>query len=51
MASLLVGCEITLYMANRLRAYIDFLRQMPITLSRNNLETAVAELYAVILGF
>ena len=51
MASLLVGCEIALYMANRLRAYIDFLHRVPITLSRTNLETAVAELYAHLLKF
>ena len=51
MTSLLVGCEIALYMANRLRAYIEFLRQLPTTLTRTNFETAVTELYAHVLGF
>ncbi|KAI4086507.1 MAG: hypothetical protein L6R37_008413, partial [Teloschistes peruensis] len=51
MTSLLVGCEIALYMANRLRAYTDFLYRLPVTLTRTNLETAVTELYAHVLGF
>lgn len=51
MTSLLVGCEIALYMANRLKAYIEFLHQLPTTLTRTNFETAVTELYAHILGF
>ena len=51
MTSLLVGCEIALYMANRLRAYIEFLCQLPTTLTRTNFETAVTELYAHVLGF
>ncbi|KAL9576092.1 MAG: hypothetical protein Q9212_007392, partial [Teloschistes hypoglaucus] len=49
--SLLVGCEIALYMANRLRAYIDFLYRLPVTLTRTNFETAVTELYAHVLRF
>lgn len=51
MTSLLVGCEITLYIANRLRAYTDFLYRLPVILTRINLKTAVTELYAYILGF
>jgi len=51
MTSLLVGCEIALYMANRLKAYIEFLYQLPTTLTRTNFETAVTELYAHVLGF
>jgi len=51
MTSLLVGCEIALYMANRLKAYIEFLHQLPTTLTRTNFETAVTELYAHVLGF
>ncbi|KAL8696376.1 MAG: hypothetical protein Q9201_007692 [Fulgogasparrea decipioides] len=51
MTSLLVGCEIALYMANRLKAYIEFLHQLPTTLTRTNFKTAVAELYAHILRF
>ena len=51
MASLLVGCEVALYTANRLKAYIGFLHQLPTTLTRTNFQTAVTELYAHILGF
>lgn len=51
MKSLLIGCEIALYMANRLKAYIEFLHQLPPTLTRSNLEAAVIELYAHILQF
>ncbi|KAL8778212.1 MAG: hypothetical protein Q9213_007520 [Squamulea squamosa] len=51
MTSLLVGWEIALYMANRLKAYIEFLHQLPATLTRTNFKTAVTELYAHILGF
>lgn len=51
MTSLLLGCEIALYMANRLKAYIEFLHQLPTTLTRTNFKTAVTELYALILGF
>ena len=51
MTSLLVGCEIALYTANRLKAYIEFLHQLPTTLTRTNFQTAVIELYAHILGF
>lgn len=51
MTSLLVGCEIVLYMANRLEAYIKFLHQLPTTLTRTNFETAVTELYAHVLRF
>ncbi len=51
MSSLLVGCEIVLYMANRLKAYVEFLHQLPTTLTRTNFETAVTELYAHVLGF
>ena len=51
MTSLLVGCEIAMYMANRLKAYIEFLHQLPMTLARTNFKTAVTELYTHILGF
>ena len=51
MTSLLVGCEIALYMANRLKAHIEFLYQLPATLTRTNFKTAVIELYAHTLGF
>ena len=51
MAALLAGCETSLYMANRLKAYMDFLRTLPTTLTRTNFETAVIELYAHILRF
>lgn len=51
MTSLLLGCEIALYMANRLKAYIEFLHQLPTTLTLTNFKTAVTELYALILEF
>ena len=51
MTLLLVGCGIALYMANRLKAYIEFLHQLPTTLTRTNFTTAVTELYTHILGF
>lgn len=51
MTSLLLGCEIALYMANRLKAYIEFLHQLPTTLTRINFKTAMIELYAHILEF
>ena len=51
MTSLLVGCEIALYTANRLKAYIEFLHQLPTTLTRSNFQTAVIELYTHILEF
>lgn len=51
MTSLLLRCEITLYIANRLKAYIKFLYQLLIILTRTNFQTAVIELYTYILGF
>jgi hypothetical protein len=51
MTSLLVGCETVLYMANRLKAYLDFLHGLPETLTRTYFETAVIKLYAHILQF
>ena len=51
MTSLIIGCEIALYIANRLRVNIEFLYQVPIILARTNLETAVTELYIHVLGF
>ena len=40
-----------MYMANRLKAYIEFLHRLPTTLTRTNFETAVTALYAHVLGF
>lgn len=51
MASLLVGCETALYMANRLTAYMDFLHGLPATVTRSNFEAALTKLYARILQF
>jgi hypothetical protein len=51
MASLLVGCETVLYMANRLKAYMDFLHRQPAMLTRTTFESAVTGLYARILQF
>ena len=51
MASLLVGCETALYMANRLKAYTNFLQGLPRTLTRTNFETQLTKLYAHIFEF
>ncbi|KAL9023669.1 MAG: hypothetical protein Q9196_007053, partial [Gyalolechia fulgens] len=51
MAALLAGYEISLYIANRLKAYIDYLHTLPTILTRTNFETAVIELYTHILRF
>ena len=51
MTSLLVGCEVALYMSNRLRAHIEFLHQLSTTLTRIKFQTAMIELYAHILEF
>jgi len=51
MTSLLVDCEIVLYMANQLKAYMIFLHGLPTTLTRTNFETAVTGLYTHILQF
>ena len=51
MTSLLVGCETVLYMTNRLKAYLDFLRGLPATLTRTNFESFMTKLYARILQF
>jgi NACHT domain len=51
MASLLIGCETVLYMANRLRAYMVFLHELPTTFTRFNFETAMTKLCACILQF
>ena len=51
MASLLVGCKAALYLANRLKAYINFMDMLPATLTRDNFERAVTEMYSYILQF
>jgi hypothetical protein len=51
MSSLLAGCETVLYMANRLKVYIDFLHSLPPTLPHNNFETVLTDLYSHILRF
>ncbi|RDW62068.1 hypothetical protein BP6252_11501 [Coleophoma cylindrospora] len=51
MNSLLVGCETVLYIANRLKAYADFLQGLPTTLTRTNFKTSLTKLYAHIFGF
>lgn len=51
MTSLLVGCETVLYMANRLKAYVDFLHGLPATLTRTNFESAMINIYTCILRF
>lgn len=51
MALLLVGCETTLYLASRLRVYIEFLQKLDASPSRHNLEITVVKLFAHILSF
>src|SRR4051794_7389195 len=38
-------------MINRLKAYVDFLSQLPSTLTRTNFETALIHMHAHILAF
>lgn len=51
MNSLLVGCETALYMANRLKAYIEFSHSLPISLTYSNFEAVLISLYSRILQF
>ena len=51
MAALLTGLETTLYMVNRLKAYWEYLGELPEAQSRTNFETALTELHAIILQF
>ncbi|MCJ1423154.1 hypothetical protein MMC29_001035 [Sticta canariensis] len=51
MTSLLVGCETVLYMTNRLKAYMEFLNDLPVTLTRTNFESHMTTLYARIFRF
>jgi hypothetical protein len=51
MAALLAGLKISLYMINRLKAHMDYLRDLPVTQTRDNFETALTELHALILQF
>jgi hypothetical protein len=51
MAALLVGLKTALYMMNRLKAYMDYLRDLPVTRTRTNFENSLIELHALILQF
>lgn len=51
MQSLLSGLEVSLYMANRLRAYSAFLKQIPAGDSRELVRNHMVDLYALVLGF
>jgi hypothetical protein len=51
MAALLLGLKTALYMTNRLKAYIDYLWDLPVTQTRTHFETALTELHAHILQF
>ena len=51
MAALLVGLKTSLYVMNRLKAYIDYLWDLPITQARGNFEMALVELHALVLQF
>jgi hypothetical protein len=51
MATLLLGLKTAFYMTNRLKAYMDYLRDLPVTQTQTNFETALVELYKLILHF
>jgi hypothetical protein len=51
MAVLLIGLKTSLYMTNRLKAYVDYLRYLPTTQTRANFELALAEFYTLMLQF
>src|SRR5438876_2808850 len=51
MAALLVGLNTALYIMNRLKAYMDYLQDLPATRTRTNFENPLIELHAVILQF
>jgi hypothetical protein len=51
MASLLLGLNTALYMMNRLNAYMEYLRDLPVTMARTKFENSLIEFYAVILKF
>lgn len=55
MATLLAGCETSLYMASRLQVYVEFWCGLPVTAAvraaRNNLEESIVVMYAHILHF
>ena len=51
MEALLRGLDTALYMTNRLKAYSDYLRDLPVTQTRTNFEIALTKLYAHILQF
>lgn len=51
MAALLAGLKTSLCMINRLKAYMDYLRDLPVIQTRDNFETALTELHALILKF
>ncbi|MCJ1312839.1 hypothetical protein MMC25_006515, partial [Agyrium rufum] len=50
-AALLDGCETVLDMAHRLKAYMEFLSRLPVSLPRTNFEAALVAFYAHMFWF
>ncbi len=51
MAALLIGMDLALAMANRLKVYMEYLERLPSSLATTNLEKAMVEMYAHVLQF
>lgn len=51
MAALLEGLKTSLYTMNRLKVYMDYVRDLPLALTRTNFESSLTELHALILQF
>jgi len=51
MAALLEGLKTALYTMNRLKVYMDYVRDLPVALTRTNFESSLTELHALILQF
>jgi hypothetical protein len=51
MAALLLGLETAFYLSNRLQVYMAYLTILPTSPARNNFETCLVELHALILQF
>lgn len=51
MAALLIGMDISLAMANRLKVYMEYLERSPSSLATNNFEKGLVEMYAHVLRF
>lgn len=51
MATLLEGLKIALYTMNRLKVYMDYIRDLPAELTRTNFESSLIDLHVLILQF